>query len=171
MTVSHTRIRDLNVYVAFYLEEWAFGNTPELDREGNETLSIDLWRETAAWFGASGLLVIREKGGLPLNAHDKMDVLPALKISEFETMEEARYTFDHCEWTYFDPRGGTSLEEYKHPPRNCVYAFGRDSSGFKPNLIHGIRIPAVRNVGSLWSVSAATVVLYDRMLKLKTGLA
>jgi hypothetical protein len=65
-------------------------------------------------------------------------------------------------WIYFE-QGGEPLETFVHPDDNVIYAFGPDSTGF--TLEAGKRyleIQMPRPLG-LFSLQAATVVLYDRV--------
>jgi hypothetical protein len=165
MTGSRSHIPDTELYVAWHYEDWAYGTKRVASKEGLPTVDCDLWRETIAWFGAAGMLVIRGDRSLPLNARKKTDILPPVRVHEFWELTDAYYVFSDFTWVFFDPCGTQCLSEFEHPTGRVVYAFGPDGQGFKPNVRDAVRIPAVRDVGSMWAVSAATVALYDRMIK------
>jgi hypothetical protein len=150
-----------SVLVAFHLEEWSLYH-----REDGSLIDIDLWRESMAWFGATGLIVIHGLQSVALNAHDKRDIVPPMEIYEFAEISEAEHCFSHYEWVYLDTRGDTPLPMYQHPTGDVVYAYGPDGNGWRPNRKPGgVCIPHVRPIGSTWAISAANCVMYDRMIK------
>jgi tRNA(Leu) C34 or U34 (ribose-2'-O)-methylase TrmL len=150
-----------NVWVALHLEDWS------LHWVNGQMIDMDVWRETAAWWGAVGLIVVHNFEFVTLKNTD--DILPMMQIREYKAIQEAQLDFQEpYQWVWMDPKGETSLADLKHPETNVVYAFGPDGNGFEPNHVaDGIRIPSVKDVGSLWSVAAMQVTLYDRMVKLQ----
>lgn len=148
------------LWVSFHLEE--FG----LHWEKDEIIDLDMWRESCAWFGATGLICIHELGDkVKFNMAEKTDIQPPVELWTFRTQQAAEEAFHDAKWVYFDPRGSLLLTEIAHPQDSkVVYSFGPDSTGFKPAPEPAVRIPHVRRIGATWAFAAASVALYDRYL-------
>lgn len=69
---------------------------------------------------------------------------------------------------FIDEHGEDILSSFTHP-ENATYVFGKTSfspmSSFKIEGDRSVKIQTVINSGLLWSHQAASIVLYDRMLK------
>lgn len=69
---------------------------------------------------------------------------------------------------FVDERGLTPLRRFDHPP-NVLYVFGKTS--LNPLTAYGkpgdasVVIETQHRLGALWAHQAATLVLYDRMVK------
>lgn len=69
---------------------------------------------------------------------------------------------------FVDEKGDENLTSFVHP-QNATYVFGKVSFSamvsFKIEGDVSVKIQTVKNSGLLWPHQAATIVLYDRMLK------
>lgn len=69
---------------------------------------------------------------------------------------------------FCDERADTLLSDFEHP-ENALYIFGR--ANFSPFLAlkrdqdPSVKIETVANGGMLWGHQAASIILYDRMMK------
>lgn len=68
---------------------------------------------------------------------------------------------------FVDEKGATPMREFKHPA-DVLYVFGKSS--LSPLVGYGrgdasVKIETIRNSGGMWAHQAASVLLYDRMLK------
>ncbi len=120
---------------------------------------LALWEETLDAFAVNRVLVVdRTRNGL---AADFRPTSGHLSWSRFALLQEAEAAYPDAVWVYFE-QGGEPLDAFEHPQDNVIYAFGPDSTGFA--LEPGKRYLEIRTphpIG-LWSLQAATVVLYDR---------
>lgn len=69
---------------------------------------------------------------------------------------------------FVDEIGTTTLREFTHP-ENVLYVFGK--ANFSPLVAYAqpgdqsVRIETTANIGGFWPHQAASIVLYDRMVK------
>ena len=120
---------------------------------------LSLWEETLDAFTVDYALVVDQtRNGLAADFRPGSD---RLSWARFGSLQEAEAAHPDAVWVYLE-QGGEPLDSFEHPKDNVIYAFGPDSTGFtlEPGKRYvEIRMP--RPMG-LWSVQAASVVLYDR---------
>lgn len=68
---------------------------------------------------------------------------------------------------FIDEKGEIDLRDFEHP-EDCMYVFGRGNYSPFHHLSEGdlsVRIETFANLGLLYSHQAASIVLYDRLVK------
>lgn len=89
-------------------------------------------------------------------------------VTEKHSMQEILDENKDMTKVYVDENGEVDLVDFKHP-ENALYVFGK--AGSSPVATYAsagdltVRIRTVNNKGLLWPHQAATLILYDRMLK------
>lgn len=117
---------------------------------------IDLWEYPLKDFGVSKLYMNPITG-----VYNQF-------VEEYETFEEILAQAQDATIVYVVENGASTLREFQHPT-NAFYIFGKAS--INPFNAYGkegdlsVRIETVENQGLLWPHQAASLVLYDRMLK------
>lgn len=135
------------IYVAGF---WELGwNTPIKE--------IDLWEHPLKDFGVVNLLMTPISG------------IENNYIVEKQTFEEILdfVTSNNLTVVYVDEHASTTLREFQHP-EDVIYIFGKAS--LSPFLAYGqenlaVKIETANNTGGFWPHQAASIVLYDRMIK------
>ena len=127
---------------------WDFGwNTPIME--------IDLWKFPLRDFGVDKFYMC-PISGIRGKVKEKKDINEVFK-------ENPDHSVIFC-----DERAENSLIEFKHPD-NALYVFGKANFSpflsLKRNKDLSIRIDTLDNKGLLWGHQAASIILYDRMLK------
>ena len=87
------------------------------------------------------------------------------KVREFNTVEEI---IEHYGLPVIlcDEGGETSLQDFDHP-EDALYLFGRTSRSLLGSyeFNHSVKVETKNNKGLLWGHQAASIILYDRLLK------
>lgn len=89
-------------------------------------------------------------------------------VKEYHNIEEILAANTDVVPVYIDEKGTSDLVDFVHP-ENALYIFGKVS--FAPYNVYAnensqsVRITTKANDGLLWPHQAATIVLYDRMIK------
>lgn len=86
------------------------------------------------------------------------------KVKEFHTVEDIVEHYD-LPVIICTEHGETDLVDFKHP-KDALYIFNRTSGGELPvTPAHTLKIRTGLNKGMLWGHQAASIILYDRLLK------
>lgn len=86
------------------------------------------------------------------------------KVKEFHSVEELIQHYD-LPIIVGTEDGEETLQEFKHP-KDALYIFNRTSGGVLPiTPDHTLRIETKLNKGMLWGHQAASIILYDRLIK------
>ena len=127
---------------------WDFGwNTPIME--------IDLWKFPLRDFGVTDFYMC-PISGIQGKVKERKNIQEILE-------ENSEYTAIFC-----DERSEKSLITFKHP-ENAIYIFGK--ANFSPFLSLkrekdlSVKIDTLDNKGLLWGHQAASIILYDRMIK------
>ena len=140
-------------------------------------VDVDLWRESMKPLGGDTLIMIdKTKQGLGkgINWPDT-----ETKFEYFTSLEEAEAahagaTFIYTESPNAIPKSvkdQTWLSDFVHPEENVIYVFLSDySSGVPENDPRKwLKFKTVKGMGC-WAIAAMSVILYDRLKKLKIKL-
>ena len=162
------------IALAFHYEEYNHSVY-----SGNPT-ELQIWRETVKAFGADHMILIDlhpQKTGRNYSNPDS-----DMGYARFDSLDEA-VAGTNATWVYLeDPRtlssrsvpDATMLKDFVHPADPVVYCVGPDSRGF--TVIHQdprkfVSIETTWTPGpngrprTSWSLGAAAIVLYDRLIK------
>lgn len=119
---------------------------------------VDLWEYPLRDFGVDNFYMSPITGILNSSVSEHSD----MKLFLDEERERGHTI------VFIDEKGENDLVSFNHPI-NATYVFGKASfspmTSFKKENDLSIRIKTVINSGLLWPHQAASVVLYDRMLK------
>ena len=115
---------------------------------------IDLWQYPIRDFGIETFYMVPISG------------IESRRVIERSSLEEIIEENSELDIVYVTEGGKTNLVEFVHP-ENVLYIFGK--TNYSPFNTMGtgksVRIDTVKNKGMLWGHQAASIVLYDRMLK------
>jgi hypothetical protein len=89
------------------------------------------------------------------------------RLEENAALKEVFIQHPNIPAVFFDENATTVLSDFTHP-QDVIYVFGK--SGYSPlGLMRegdiSIKIDTPASVGGLWADQAASIVLYDRLLK------
>jgi len=117
---------------------------------------IDLWQYPLRDFGIDDFYMVPISG------------IKSKKVKEKPTLKSVIEENKNLKIIFVTEGGEYSLQEFKHP-ENALYIFGKTNySPFNNMKIKdsiSLKIETKLNGGMLWGHQAASIVLYDRMVK------
>jgi hypothetical protein len=133
-----------------------------------ESLSV-LWR-SAFQMGASFVFTIGARHGSVMESEDCQIAFRTIPMWRFDTWDDFVKSAPFAAPIVALEMGGTPLENFSHPPC-CIYLLGSEEDGLPKEVVqstpHVVEIPTVR-ARSFSIAAAGSIVLYDRLSKLRT---
>jgi tRNA(Leu) C34 or U34 (ribose-2'-O)-methylase TrmL len=90
------------------------------------------------------------------------------RISERDSIEKVLEENQDLTVVFCDENGDQKLTDFKHP-ENTLYIFGKTNYSpflsLKREQDFSLRVETIKNRGLLWGHQAASIILYDRMVK------
>lgn len=131
---------------------------------------IDIWKDTVKPLGGTHLFYIDEEKLNPTCpdrdiAHKNYPSLKAL----LKDHSKAKFVFLEAERNIPKKIKFSYLEDFKHPKKNVIYVFGKDSGALPLEDLplkgnHIVTIKTQKDY-SMWALIVAGIVLYDRKVK------
>lgn len=131
--------------------------------------SLQLWRETIKSLGCSwfGMVDLTAQAHGADYAHNDEEI----DFARYTSLAAAVAANPGTQFVYLETLGAlqavgatdvTELEDFTHPAAPVIYVVGPDSGGITLEQDDARKFVHVAGVGSLWAITAATLILYSR---------